>query len=78
MAYLVFTDDNGYLNLKIAKVNGQEKTYYYVLLIFKVQKALLPKTTDEHNLCQKLDWLISNKKVIALIILLNSVFWRLY
>lgn len=48
-----FTDDNGYQNLKIARVNGQE-TPITTFSTFQSAKSFLRRTTDEYNLCQKL------------------------
>ena len=48
-----FTDDNGYTNLKIEQVNGKKSpitTFSY----YKSAKSFVNRTTDEHNLCQKL------------------------
>ena len=48
-----FTDNNGYLNLKVAQVNGKEAP---ITTFSNLQsaKSFISKTTDEHNLCQKL------------------------
>ncbi|PTM07034.1 MAG: exonuclease [Bacteroidetes bacterium] len=48
-----FTDENGYLNLKIAKVNGQENP---ITTFSNLQsaKSFISKSIEEHNLCQKL------------------------
>ena len=48
-----FQDDNGYLNLKVSKVNGKEKP---ITTFSNLQSAknFMSKTVDEHNLCQKL------------------------
>jgi len=48
-----FTDDNGYLNLKIAKVNGKEKPIT-TFANLQSAKSFISKTVEEHNLCQKL------------------------
>jgi DNA polymerase-3 subunit epsilon len=48
-----FTDDNGYLNLKVAKVNGKEKPIT-TFANLQSAKSFISKTVDEHNLCQKL------------------------
>ena len=48
-----FTDDNGYLNLKVAKVNGKEKPIT-TFANLQSAKSFITKTVDEHNLCQKL------------------------
>jgi len=48
-----FTDDNGYLNLKVAKINGKEMP---VTTFANLQsaKSFMSKTVEEYNLCQKL------------------------
>jgi DNA polymerase III subunit epsilon len=48
-----FQDDNGYLNLKVAKVNGTEEP---ITTFSNLQsaKSFMSKTIDENNLCQKL------------------------
>ncbi|MEJ2112864.1 MAG: exonuclease domain-containing protein [Flavobacteriaceae bacterium] len=48
-----FTDNKGYLNLKVAKINGQEKP---ITTFSNLQsgKSFISKVTDEYNLCQKL------------------------
>lgn len=48
-----FTDDNGYLNLKVAKINGKEKPIT-TFANLQSAKSFISKTVDEHNLCQKL------------------------
>lgn len=48
-----FTDNNGYLNLKVAKVNGKEKPIT-TFANLQSAKSFITKTTDENNLCQKL------------------------
>ncbi len=48
-----FTDDKGYLNLKVAKVNGKEKPIT-TFANLQSAKSFISKTVDEHNLCQKL------------------------
>jgi len=48
-----FTDNNGYLNLKVAKINGKEIP---VTTFANLQsaKSFMSKTVEEYNLCQKL------------------------
>lgn len=48
-----FVDSNGYINFKIAKVNGAEKP---ITTFSNLQsaKSFISKITEEHNLCQKL------------------------
>jgi len=48
-----FTDNNGYLNLKVAKINGKEMP---VTTFANLQsaKSFMSKTVEEYNLCQKL------------------------
>ncbi|WP_412987926.1 exonuclease domain-containing protein [Pontimicrobium sp. IMCC45349] len=48
-----FTDEKGYINLKVAKVNGKEKPIT-TFSNLKSAKSFLEKKVDEHNLCQKL------------------------
>lgn len=48
-----FTDEKGYINLKVAKVNGKEKPIT-TFSNLKSAKSFLEKMVDEHNLCQKL------------------------
>jgi DNA polymerase III subunit epsilon len=48
-----FTDTNGYINLKVARVNGQEKPIT-TFSNLKSAKSFVTRTTDEQNLCQKL------------------------
>lgn len=48
-----FIDDNGYENLKIAKVNGREKPIT-TFANFQSAKSFLIRTTNRNNLCQKL------------------------
>jgi DNA polymerase-3 subunit epsilon len=48
-----FQDDNGYLNLKVAKVNGKEQPIT-TFANLQSAKSFITKTVDEHNLCQKL------------------------
>jgi len=48
-----FTDEKGYINLKIDQVNGKE-TPITTFSNFKSAKSFVNRTTDEHNLCQKL------------------------
>lgn len=48
-----FTDDNGYENLKIARVNGQESPIT-TFTNFQSAKSFLTRAAQEHNLCQKL------------------------
>jgi len=48
-----FEDDNGYQNLKVARINGQE-TPITTFSTFQSGKSFLRRTTEEHNLCQKL------------------------
>lgn len=48
-----YTDDSGYINLKIGKINGKESP---ITTFSNLQsaKSFISKVTDEHNLCQKL------------------------
>jgi len=48
-----FTDNNGYLNLKVAKISGKEMP---VTTFANLQsaKSFMSKTVEEYNLCQKL------------------------
>jgi len=48
-----FTDNEGYVNLKIAKISGEEKP---ITTFSNLQsaKSFISKITDEYNLCQKL------------------------
>lgn len=55
-----FTDGNGYVNLKVAKVNGKEKPIT-TFVNLQSAKRFISKTTDEHHLCQKLTGLHSSK-----------------
>jgi DNA polymerase III subunit epsilon len=48
-----FTDEKGYINLKIDQVNGKEIPIT-TFSNFKSAKSFLNRTTDEQNLCQKL------------------------
>jgi DNA polymerase III subunit epsilon len=48
-----FTDTNGYINLKVARVNGKE-TPITTFSNLKSAKSFITKATDEYNLCQKL------------------------
>lgn len=48
-----FTDENGYLNLKIDKINGQDKPIT-TFANLQSAKSFITKTGDEYNLCQKL------------------------
>ena len=48
-----FTDENGYTNLNIEQVNGK-KIPITTFSNFKSAKSFIHRTTDEHNLCQKL------------------------
>jgi DNA polymerase III subunit epsilon len=48
-----FTDINGYINLKVARVNGEEKPIT-TFSNLKSAKSFVTRTTDEYNLCQKL------------------------
>ncbi len=48
-----FTDNNGYINLKVARANGREKPIT-TFSNLKSAKSFVIRTTDEHNLCQKL------------------------
>ena len=48
-----FKDDNGYLNFKIAQVNGQEKPIT-TFTNLQSAKSFISRITEEHNLCQKL------------------------
>jgi len=48
-----FTDNNGYINLKVGRVNGKEKPIT-TFSNLKSAKSFVARTTDEHNLCQKL------------------------
>jgi len=48
-----FTDDNGYINLKVRQVNGKEKPIT-TFSNLKSAKSFVTRTTDEHKLCQKL------------------------
>ncbi len=48
-----FIDDNGYENLKIAKVNGREKPIT-TFANYQSAKSFLIRTTNKNNLCQKL------------------------
>ena len=48
-----FTDTNGYVNLKIDQVNGQEIPIT-TFSDFKSAKSFVNRTTNQHNLCQKL------------------------
>lgn len=55
-----FTDDNGYLNLKVAKINGKEKPIT-TFANLQSAKSFMSKTVDEHNLCQKLTGIYPTK-----------------
>ncbi|MEZ4796468.1 MAG: exonuclease domain-containing protein [Flavobacteriaceae bacterium] len=55
-----FTDDNGYLNLKVAKINGKEKPIT-TFANLQSAKSFMSKTVDEHNLCQKLTGMYQTK-----------------
>lgn len=48
-----FTDNHGYLNLKVANINGREKP---ITTFSNLQsgKSFISKVTDEYKLCQKL------------------------
>ena len=48
-----FTDDNGYINLKVGRVNGKEKPIT-TFSNMKSAKSFVTRATDEHKLCQKL------------------------
>jgi len=48
-----FTDNNGYINLKVGRVNGKEKPIT-TFSNLKSAKSFVSRTTIEHNLCQKL------------------------
>ncbi len=48
-----FTDDNGYINLKVGRVNGKEKPIT-TFSNMKSAKSFISRATEEHNLCQKL------------------------
>ncbi|VAV84237.1 DNA polymerase III epsilon subunit [hydrothermal vent metagenome] len=48
-----FTDANGYINLKVARVNGKEKPIT-TFSNLKSARSFVIRTTDEYNLCQKL------------------------
>ena len=48
-----FIDENGYTNLNIEQVNGK-KIPITTFSNFKSAKSFIQRTTDEHNLCQKL------------------------
>jgi len=48
-----FTDNNGYINLKVGRVNGKEKPIT-TFSNLKSAKSFVARTTDENNLCQKL------------------------
>jgi len=48
-----FTDENGYLNLNVAKVNGNAKPIT-TFANLQSAKSFMSKVIDEHNLCQKL------------------------
>ncbi len=48
-----FTDTNGYINLKVARVNGKE-TPITTFSNLKSAKSFINKATIENNLCQKL------------------------
>ena len=48
-----FTDDNGYINLKVGQINGKEKPIT-TFSNLKSAKSFVTRTTDEHKLCQKL------------------------
>jgi len=48
-----FTDNNGYINLKVGRVNGKEKPIT-TFSNLKSAKSFVARATDEHNLCQKL------------------------
>lgn len=56
-----FTDENGYLNLKIDKADGRKKP---ITTFSNLQsaKSFLFRITDEHNLCQKLTGLYPTKQ----------------
>jgi DNA polymerase-3 subunit epsilon len=49
-----FVDTNGYINFKIAKVNGQEEKPITTFSNLQSAKSFISKLTEEHNLCQKL------------------------
>ena len=55
-----FEDERGYLNLKVAKINGKEKP---ITTFSNLQsaKSFIIKITDEHNLCQKLTGVYQTK-----------------
>lgn len=55
-----FTDSKGYLNLKVAKINGQEKPIT-TFSNFQSAKSFISKITDEYNLCQKLTGMYPTK-----------------
>jgi len=51
-----FTDDNGYLNLKVSNVN-RKGTPIITFSNMRSAKSFISKAVDEHNLCQKLSGL---------------------
>ncbi|MDU8886907.1 exonuclease domain-containing protein [Yeosuana sp. MJ-SS3] len=55
-----FTDSQGYLNLKVAKINGKVKP---ITTFSNLQsaKSFMSKITDEYNLCQKLTGMYSTR-----------------
>lgn len=53
-----FTDANGYINLKVARVNGKEKPIT-TFSNLKSAKSFVTRTTDEYNLCQKLTGILT-------------------
>ncbi len=48
-----YTDDKGYINLKVGRVNGKEKPIT-TFSNLKSAKSFVTRTAEEHNLCQKL------------------------
>ncbi len=55
-----FTDDNGYINLKVSKVDSQ-KTSITTFSNRQQAKSYMHKWTEEYNLCQKLMGLDNGK-----------------
>jgi DNA polymerase-3 subunit epsilon len=55
-----FSDENGYLNLNVAKVNGKEDP---ITTFSNLQsaKSFINKTVEEHQLCQKLTGIYPTK-----------------
>jgi len=48
-----YTDDSGYINLKVARVSGRDKPIT-TFTNLKSAKSFVARTTEEHKLCQKL------------------------